>query len=295
MSQKSTPPPRTVGILGAGRVGAVLGAALRAAGLEVVGVTARSAASRERTAALLPGVPVMDVEELVARSEFVVLCVPDDALADLVSGIRSWRSGQWVAHVSGRFGVDVLDPAARRGAVPLALHPAMTFTGTDADLARLSDCCFGVTASDAVLPAARAFVRRLGARPVVIAETDRALYHAALAHGANHLVTLVAQARQLLTSMGVEEPGEVLGPLLRAALDNALVRGDDALTGPIARGDAGTIAAHVVAVGSRADTADVLPTYAAAARASAERAASSGRLGAERAALLLAVLAADHA
>ncbi|MFN0284907.1 MAG: Rossmann-like and DUF2520 domain-containing protein [Kineosporiaceae bacterium] len=285
-----------VGVVGAGRVGAVLGSALRAAGHAVVGVSAVSAASRDRADALLPGVPVLEVPDVVERAELVLLTVPDDALTDLVAGLattRGWQPGQLVVHTSGRFGWRVLGPAVASGAIPLALHPAMTFTGTSLDLVRLTDCCFGVTAPGPVLPIAQALVVEMGAEPVVVDEDLRPLYHAALAHGANHLVTLVAQSLELLRLAGVDEPGRLLGPLLSASLDNALRRGDDALTGPVARGDAGTVAVHVEAL-TAAGAADVLATYRSLARTTADRALASGRLRAAAAEALLSALAEPH-
>src|SRR5512142_928511 len=186
-----------VGVIGAGRVGAVLGSALRAAGHAVVGASAVSQASRDRVDALLPGVPVLEIPQLVERAELVLISVPDDVLPDLVAGLAStgaWQPGQLVVHTSGRFGWRVLQPAVGNGAIPLALHPAMTFTGTSLDLARLADCSFGVTAPGPVLPIAQALVVEMGAEPVVVAEEMRGLYHSALAHGSNHLVTLVAQS-----------------------------------------------------------------------------------------------------
>lgn len=288
-----------VGVIGAGRVGAVLGSALRAAGHAVVGVSAVSRASLDRAEALLPGVPVLAVPEIVERAELVLLTVPDDALADLVAGLaatRAWQPGQLVVHTVGRYGWRVLEPAVGCGAIPLALHPAMTFTGTSLDLVRLADCCFGVTAPGPVLPIAQALVVEMGAEPVVIAEELRGLYHSALAHGSNHLVTLVAQSLDLLREAGVESPGRVLGPLLSAALDNALRSGDAALTGPVARGDAGTVASHLKAI-ALADQAGgagaVLETYRAMARATADRALASGRLRADDAEALLDALRGD--
>lgn len=282
-------------MVGAGRVGAVLGNALRAAGHAVVGVSAVSEASLDRAEALLPGVPVLDVATVVERSELVLLTVPDDALPGLVEGLastRTWRPGQLVVHTSGRYGVDVLEPALRSGAIPLAIHPAMTFTGTSLDTVRLLDCCFGVTAPGPVLPVAQALVVELGAEPVVIAEQDRGLYHAALSHGSNHLVTLVAQARDLLGRAGVEDPGRLLGPLLGASLENSLGRGDEALTGPVARGDAGTVASHVQVIRHHtSDSPDILASYLALARATADRALAQGRLKPEVAQLLLDALA----
>jgi predicted short-subunit dehydrogenase-like oxidoreductase (DUF2520 family) len=272
-----------VGIIGAGKVGAVLGAALRAAEHAVIGVSAVSDASRERAEALLPGVPILDVQEIVERSELVLLAVPDDALGPLVQGLGklgAWQPGQLVAHTSGRFGVGILHPVRAAGSIPLALHPAMTFTGMSLDLTRLLDCTFGVTADAAMLPIAQALVVEMGAEPVAIAEADRTLYHTALAHGSNHLVTLVAQSSQLLREVGVEAPERMLGPLLRATLENALASGESALTGPVARGDAGTVAAHAEALREHDGGAggDILAAYLAMARATAGRAASRGLL-----------------
>ncbi|MDQ1288801.1 MAG: hypothetical protein QG622_2367 [Actinomycetota bacterium] len=282
-----------VGVVGTGRVGAVLGSALRAAGHAVVGVSAVSAASRERAELLLPHVPVLEIPDVVERAELVLLAVPDDALGPLIDGIAAtggWQGGQLVVHTSGRYGWRVLAPAAAAGAIPLALHPAMTFTGTSLDLARLVDCCFGVSAPAPVLPIAQALVVEMGAEPVVVPEEARPLYHAALAHSANHLVTLVAQSVDLLTAAGIENGHRVLAPLLSAALDNALRQGDAALTGPVARGDAGTVAAHLEALAS-SGIDDAETAYRALARVTAGRALAAGRLRAEDAEALLAALA----
>ena len=275
-----------VGVVGAGRVGAVLGAALRAAGHAVVGASAVSRASLERVEVLLPGVPVLAVPDVVERAELVLLAVPDDALADLVAGLAAtgaWQAGQLVVHTAGAHGTAVLDPVRAAGAIPLAVHPAMTFTGTSVDLGRLRDAASAVTADAPVLPVALALAVELGTEPFVLAEADRPLYHAGLSLGSNHLVTLVAQAREVLAAAGVEAPGRVLGPLLRATLEGALERGDDALTGPVARGDAGTLAAHrreLAAAGSRGAVGqDVVDAHLALARATAERARRAGLLG----------------
>ena len=282
-----------VGVVGAGRVGAVLGSALRAAGHAVVAVSAVSAASRDRAEVMLPGVPVLAVPDVVERAELVLLAVPDDALPGLVEGLAAtgaWQAGQLVVHTSGRFGWRVLGPAAAAGAIPLAIHPAMTFTGTSLDLVRLTDCCFGVTAPSPVLPIAQALAVEMGAEPVIVPEEARPLYHAALAHTANHLVTLVAQGLDLLAAAGVEAGDRVLAPLLSAALDNALRHGDAALTGPVARADAGTVAAHVEALAA-AGVPDAAPVYRALARATADRALAAGRLRPQDAEALLSVLA----
>ncbi|MEX5296156.1 DUF2520 domain-containing protein [Kocuria sp. CPCC 205268] len=297
MTHPSDRPGRLgVGVVSAGKVGAVLGAALRAAGHAVVGVNAVSEASRDRAEALLPGVPVLDVPSVLERAELVLLAVPDDELPGLVQGLADaglWQAGQLVVHTAGRWGTGVLDPARRLGAIPLAVHPAMTFTGLSLDLARLSDCSFGITAPAPVLPIAQALVVEMGAEPVVVAEADRALYHAALAHGANHLMTVAGQSMQVLRDIGVEHPDRMAGPLLRATLDNALAAGESALTGPVARGDAGTVAAHRDALDEYAHGHggdDVLLAYLDLARVTARRALDRGLLDRPRYDAVLAAL-----
>ena len=280
-----------VGVVGAGRVGAVLGAALRRAGHVPVAVSAVSQASRARASALLPGVPVLPVDDVVRAADLVLLTVPDDALGELVTGLAATgavQRGSLLAHTSGRHGLAVLEPAVAVGALPLALHPALPFAGTAVDVQRLVGTAFGVTAPDPLLPVAEALVLEMGGEPVRLTEAQRPLWHAALAHGANHLTTLVSSAADLLRAAGVADPGPVLAPLLGSALDGALRSGDAALTGPVARGDAGTVAAHLEALAAVAP--EVLPSYVAMARLTADRALASGRLDPERAGALLAVL-----
>ena len=294
MSETPVRPTRfRVGVVGAGRVGAVLGAALRRAGHEVVAVSAVSEASMERAAELLPGVPVREVPEVVRRADLVLLAVPDDDLPGLVSGLATtgaFRAGQVVVHPGGRHGTGVLEPAARVGVLPVALHPAMTFTGTPVDLDRLVGCCFGVTTLRELRPLGEALVLEMTGEPVWIEEEDRALYHAALCHGSNHLVTLVAQSLELLEDAGIDDPARVLGPILTATLDNVLRRGDAALTGPVARGDAGTVAEHLAEL---AAAPAIRTTYTQLAHDTAQRALASGRLRPDAAARILAVLSGE--
>ena len=220
--------PVSLGIVGAGRVGSVLGAALRAAGHPVNAVGGESEASRARAALLLPQVPV-DKPTAVSRScDLLLLTVPDDMLGNVVAMLAASgaiREGQYVVHTSGKHGLSVLEPAARLGARVLAMHPAMTFTGTDVDLARLPGCVYGVTATLDTHELAGDLVEALGGSIVRVPEDRRTLYHAGLAHGANHLVTLVAHAMDLLRASGAQDPASTLRPLLTAALDNALSYG----------------------------------------------------------------------
>jgi predicted short-subunit dehydrogenase-like oxidoreductase (DUF2520 family) len=284
----------TVSVIGAGRVGTALAVALAAAGYEIAAVSTLS--NRGRVDRLLPGTPVLPPDR-AATGDIVIIAVPDDALAGLIRGLAAagaFRPGQLVVHTSGAHGLSPLRPAAERGASIAAVHPAMTITGEAGTVTgeggpSFEDVTFGVTAEETTSRrrAAR-LVADLGGIPEWIAERDRTLYHAALAHGANHLVTLVNEARDRLRDAGVHDPERVLRPLLQAALDNSLALGDAALTGPVSRGDAGTVAGHLAALSAAAP--DSVPTYLALARRTADRAIAAGRLRPVDAVPLLEVL-----
>jgi predicted short-subunit dehydrogenase-like oxidoreductase (DUF2520 family) len=281
-------------VVSAGRVGSVLGAALAAAGHTVVGASGVSRESLRRAAELLPGVPLLPPDEVARMADLVLLAIPDDVLAGTVRGlaaVAALRPGQIVVHTSGAHGVDVLAPAADIGALPLALHPAMTFAGRPEDLQRIPACGFAVTADPADESAwhvGEALVMEMGAEPVRVPQAARPLYHAALAHGANHLVTVVTESADLLRKAGIGQAERLLGPLVSAALDNALRHGDRALTGPVARGDIGTLRVHLRVLG---DTdPGVLPSYRALALRTAERAVAAGLLSPSVAAEVAAVI-----
>lgn len=271
-----------VGVVSAGRVGAALGAALERAGHVVGAAVAASDAARARAARLLPDTrQVATPAEAIASAELVIVAVPDTALPAVIAEIAATdddHRGRIVLHTAGAHGTAVLAPLAERGALCAAVHPAMTFTDDPVDVDRLAEACFGITAGDEVAAAiAQALVLEIGGEPVPVAEADRVLYHAAMAHGANNLVTLINDAVEMLTAVLGRAPGHdpqqpetaarMLAPLAAAALDNALRRGDGALTGPVARGDADAVAAHLAAVD------DLDPALGTAYRAAALRTA----------------------
>ncbi|MDQ3886689.1 MAG: DUF2520 domain-containing protein [Actinomycetota bacterium] len=285
-----------VGVVSAGRVGSVLGSALARAGHVVVGVSAVSRESLRRAAELLPEVPVLPPDEVVRRSDLVVLAVPDDVLAQLVQGLAAtgaFRAGQIVAHTCGAQGVEVLAPAAELGVLPLALHPVMTFDGHSEDLARMAAACVGVTVADEPgWSVGEALVLEMGAEPVRVPPHARPLYHAALAHASNHLATLVRDAVDALERAGVHPAERVLGPLLEAALDNALRHGDRALTGPVTRGDVDTVRTHLRVLAQSAP--ELAEPYRVQAMRTTHRAEHAGLLGSEAAAGVRAVLECDR-
>lgn len=255
-----------VGIISAGRVGTALGVALERVDHVVVACSATSQASLQRAERRLPDTLVLPAPEVAGDAELLLLAVTDSELAGLVSGlaaVSAVRSGTIVAHTSGAHGIGVLAPLTRQGCTPLAIHPAMTFTGSEEDISRLSNACFGITASDEVGYAiAQSLVLEMGGEPFRVPEDSRPLYHAALAHASNHLVTVLADALEALrAACGKELFGQellsdqpngmaerIIGPLARAALENTLIRGQAALTGPIARGDAAAVGAHLRAL-----------------------------------------------
>ncbi len=217
-----------VGIIGAGRVGPVLGAALAGVGHALTGITAGS--DPDRIEAILPGVPVLDADEVVRRSELVILAVPRDQLAPVVAGLAelgAWQVGQLVLHTDAVHGIDVLAPAASRGAIPLAVHPAIAFTGTSIDLRQLQGAFAAVTAPAAVLPIAQALAVELGCEPVVVAERDRAAYGEAIATATEFSASLVRQAADLLRGIGIDAPGRYLGTLVHSTIDRALTEAGD--------------------------------------------------------------------
>jgi len=268
-----------VGVVGVGRVGGSLAAALARAGHEVTAVSAVSDRSVARAQQLFPQARVLPADELVGEVDLVLVAVPDDVLRPLVTGLArvdAWRPGVLVAHTSGAQGIGVLDAAAARGVVALALHPVMTFTGRPEDLDRLVGAAFGVTAEEELRAVAESLVVEMGGEPVWVPESARAQYHAALSIGSNFLVTLVNDAVALLTGAGVAEPQRLVAPLLSASLDNVLRLGDAALTGPVSRGDVATVASHVDTL--RRVAPEQVEAYLALARRTAQRALDAGRL-----------------
>ncbi|KJQ53403.1 DUF2520 domain-containing protein [Microbacterium sp. SA39] len=212
-----------VGIIGAGQVGPVIGAALGGAGHAIVGIT--SGSDDERASAVLPGVPVLDALEVVRRAELVIIAVPTDQLPSLVAGIAEvggWQMGQLVLHTDPAHGAEVLRPAAEQGAIPLAVHPAITFTGTSIDLRQLHAGFAAVTAPAPVLPIAQALAVEMGCEPIVIAEEDRPAYTDAIQAATEFSRSIIHQSTARLRAIGVENPGGYLSALVQSTVERAL-------------------------------------------------------------------------
>ena len=239
---------KSTAIIGPGRVGTALGMALSAAGYRVTAVAGGGEEALAQFVQRVPTAAPLPAAEAARGVELVVVAVPDDALASVVAGIARdegvAEGSRWV-HVSGGHGTEVLRPVRLAGAFVAACHPAQTFPDPDTGFAALPGSSWAVTADEADLGWARVLVTDLRGTPVTVPARSRTLYHAGLTVGSNATATVVTLARDLLLGAGVDDPGAFLGPLVTTSAANAADRGAAALTGPVRRGDAGTVAAHL--------------------------------------------------
>ena len=214
-----------VGVIGAGRVGPLIAAALARAGHSLVGITAPSEGGKDRVEAILPGIVYADPLEIVERSELVVLALPDQELPGFIEGIslqNSWTTGQLVFHTSITHGLGVLDSARAQGAIPLALHPLMEFTGTSIDLTRMSGAWCVISAPAVAEPIASALAVEMGMEPLVVAEDKRPQVASAIALATSFSHTTIHEAASRLTAAGIDNPGVVMQPLVTSSIENAL-------------------------------------------------------------------------
>lgn len=242
-------PRGTVAIVGPGRVGTVIAAGLARAGHRIVSSGGGGERSRARFEGRFAGARTTpDPTEAVRGVDLVVLAPPDDhleAVADRLAVADAVREGQRVVHVSGRAGLAALRRVRLAGARAAACHPAQTVPDPGAEPAVLDGAAWAVTADPGDRGWAHDLVWQLGGSPHDIDEDDRVTYHAALTIGSNAVAAAVAVARRLLLAARVDDPGAFLSPLVRASVDNVLHAGAEAITGPVRRGDVGTIRAHL--------------------------------------------------
>jgi predicted short-subunit dehydrogenase-like oxidoreductase (DUF2520 family) len=272
-----------VGVVGAGRVGTAVAVLLQSAGHRIVGVSGRGP-TRERASTYLPGVPVVAAETVAEQAELVIIGVPDDRIAETVEAIASaggFRTGQWVAHLSGASRLDVLNAARQAGAGRLAIHPLQTVPDVDGALERIPGSTIAVTADDeAGFLLGERLGRELMGEPCRLADELRPLYHAAAVFASNYLVVGSAIAEKLFLAAGLTDPVRAMLALQRATLDNIARLGpQDALTGPAVRGDAGTISMNLEALSQMLPAA--VPAYVVMAAAALDVATEVGRLSFE--------------
>ena len=214
-----------VGIIGAGRVGPLIAAALSRAGHSLVGITPPSESGQERVEAILPGVVYADPLQIIERSELVVVALPDHELPGFIEGLslqNAWNTGQLVLHTSITHGLDVWDSARAQGAIPLALHPLMEFTGTSMDLSRMSGAWCVISAPAVAEPIASALAVEMGMEPLVVAEDKRAQVASAIALATSFSHTTIHEAASRLKAAGIDNPGVVMQPLVSSSIENAI-------------------------------------------------------------------------
>jgi predicted short-subunit dehydrogenase-like oxidoreductase (DUF2520 family) len=250
-------------IVGPGRLGTLLAHALTAAGMPVVRVAGGSEASRARIREQLAGVRDVPVEEVAQGVDLVVIATPDSAIAEVVDLlVRADALGEshGVVHLAGVHGLAPLRRAGLAGARIAAIHPAMTVPRGATDPTLLHGVAWAVTAAPDDRTWAHGIVEALGGDPMDVADDARIRYHAALAVASNAVGAAVVTARRIMIAAGIDAPYRLIAPLAHASVDTAATSGAAALTGPVVRGDVGTVAAHLASI------AGDLPEAAAAYR-----------------------------
>lgn len=241
-------PAGDLGIVGPGRMGTVLAAAFERAGHHVAVSLGGGEQARARFRARFPDATVTTEPGEVGGVDLVVIAVPDDLVEQVATDLAvadAVGEGQRVVHVAGSLGLDALRRPALTGARIAACHPAQTVHAADLDPDVLDGAAWAVTARPDDRAWARALVEQVGGVPHDVPEDRRTLYHAGLTVGSNAVGAAVSVARRLLLAAAVGDPTAFLAPLVRASVGNVLDDGASAITGPVARGDLGTVRRHL--------------------------------------------------
>jgi predicted short-subunit dehydrogenase-like oxidoreductase (DUF2520 family) len=291
--QHSEPGQRpTTGIVGGGTVGAALGVALTRAGWPVHAIASRDPDRRRRVAGLVEGARAFsEAQALVEEVELIIVAIPDDALAPFAQSVRMY-SGQAMVHTSGALGAEVLLPAMAAGTQVGAFHPLVAFADVERAVAALPGATVAIEGDDQLATLLAEMAEALGARPVRLEPGTKSAYHAAAVLAAGGFVALLDAITELGRVAGLDEAGSlaIYGPLIEGTLSNARALGvRAALTGPMTRGDVGTLETHLATLHAHAP--GVLELYVAAARREIDLAVARGALSTESAAVMADVLA----
>lgn len=288
---------RAVAILGAGKVGRGVGQLLCRAGLRVIAVTARSQETADAAAQAISAETAASADNVSAArlADIVLVTTGDGAIASVVAevaGAGGFRPGQLVLHMSGALPLAVLVPAADAGALVGCAHPLQSFATAEDAAEKIPGSFFGVTAESGSEELLGALVAVLGGHPVAVADEAKAVYHAAAVMASNYLVAVEDLAVRTLMASGFDEVSALraLQPLISGTVTNIEAHGTThALTGPVVRGDVGTVRSHVTALAEL--PGDALTLYRALGLHALEIAIRRGSLRPETAASLRAALA----
>lgn len=280
-----------VGFIGAGTVGTALALTLSSRGYRVVAVSSRTPASAELLASQVPGCRALPTAQAVAQAtDLVFITTPDAAIGEAASQVN-WRQGQMAVHCSGADSLDILDPARSQGALPGAFHPLQSFASPAQAVENLPGSYFALEGEEPLLGTLKEMAVALGGRQVILHPGDKVLYHAAAVLVSNYTVALMGMANDLWQVFGVspEESTRALLPLLQGTLNNIARLGlPYCLTGPIARGDTGTIHKHLLALASSAPV--LMPAYREMGLRTIPVALAKGKIDQERANAMQALL-----
>lgn len=284
--------PPVIGIVGAGAVGTALGVALDRAGWVVGAVASRDPQRRERFRSLVPGVRAFaEANAVLDDAELIIVAVPDDAIAVVAGGLRLY-GGQAIVHTSGALGPEVLEPAMAAGTQSGTFHPLVSFADVERSVEALHGATVAIEGDEGLATALGQMAEAIGAVPVRLATGSKAAYHAAAVLAAGGFVALLDAIAELGRVAGLDEQGAlaIYGRLVEQTLANARALGiAKALTGPLARGDVGTLNRHLRTMAAAAPGA--LPLYRAAAEREIALAQGRGTLAPEAATALRSRLA----
>ncbi len=284
-----------IGFIGAGTTGTALAVRLSQKGCPVVAVSSRTLSSAQKLAGLVPNCGVCHTAQEVAEAAgLVFITTPDDVIAQVCTEVQ-WHEGQSVVHCSGAHSVDILDPAKKLGAAVGSFHPLQTFADVDQAIENLPGSTFALEAREPLLSTLKELTSLLNGNWVELKPGDKVLYHAAAVFACNYMVTLVKLALDLWQDFGVsqKEATRALLPLLRGTINNIGNIGlPDCLTGPVARGDSGTIERHLSALETRSPS--LLTTYKELGLQTIPIALAKGKIDAQKAEEMKALLSLER-
>ncbi len=279
------------GFIGAGTVGTALSVSLSNKGYPIVAISSRSQTSARNLARAISGCPPVGSNQDVADSaELVFITTPDDAIAPVVSQVR-WHKGQSVVHCSGADSTDILEPARKLGAYVGVFHPLQAFASVRQAIENMPGSTFALEAEEPLLTTLRDMATALGGHWIELKAGDKVIYHASAVIACNYLVTLVKLATDLWQTFDIprHQAIQALLPLIRGTIHNIDTVGiPQCLTGPIARGDTGTIKKHLDALQKVAP--GLLSTYQELGRQTIPIALAKGRINERQAEELEAIL-----
>ena len=255
----------SIAILGPGKVGTAVGYLLRSAGYEIVAVAGRSLANLKQCITYTGGRACTNFSEAASLADCIMITTSDDAIPSVcyeISQSEAIRPGKKVVHMSGAGGLFLLAPATEAGAHVASIHPLQCFASVEGAIDSIPGSTFGITADKEIQDWSEQMVCDLRGTPLTIADEDKPLYHAAACLASNYLTTLIHCVEAIYESLGMTptEAARAFGPLVRGTLQNIEKNGTtQALTGPISRGDVGTVAKHLKAL--QANFPTLLPLY----------------------------------